>query len=133
METRGLQIGKYRIFYKLIDQTKERDGLLIPHIVRQINCNPAAPLNILTENAPFDEELDEGQKKRILSQFESDTKNVPDYQKPARILKYVNSIIQEDPRDKQKGKTFAVKIVYLNSDNDRYRYFFKRVAGESQP
>ena len=73
---------------------------MIPHFVRQINCSPAAPLHILTENSPFDEELEEGKKQRILTQFELDTKNLPEYQKPERILKYVNSVIQDDPRDK---------------------------------
>jgi hypothetical protein len=31
------------------------------------------------ENAPFEELLEEGKNQRILSQFELDTKNVPDY------------------------------------------------------
>ena len=67
VETRALQIDKYRILYKLIDQTKEKDGIVLPHVVRQIDCNPAAPLEILRENALFDEILDEGKSQRILS------------------------------------------------------------------
>ena len=133
VETRSLQIGQYRLLYKLIDQTKERDGLIIPHIVRQIDCSPAAPLNILLENAFFQEELAEGKQNKILTQFESDIKNAKEEQKPHRIIKYVNSIIQEDPRDIQKGKTFGVKVVYLNKDNERFRYTYRIRAGETHP
>jgi hypothetical protein len=46
--------------YKLIDQTREKDGVIIPHIIRQIDCNPAAPINLLIENAPFKETNDLG-------------------------------------------------------------------------
>jgi hypothetical protein len=76
VETRALQVGEYRILYKLIDQTKEKDGIVLPHVVRQIDCNPAAPLNILKDNALFDELLEEGKTQRLLAQFENDTKNV---------------------------------------------------------
>lgn len=93
VETRALQIGKYRILYKLIDQTKEKDGVMMPHVVRQIDCSPATPLSLLMENAPFEEILEEGKSERILSQFEKDIKNVPEHQRPDRILKYVNSVI----------------------------------------
>lgn len=98
-------------------------------MVRQIDCNPAAPVELLKENSPFQEELDSG-KKKILSQFINDTKNVPDHQKPQRILKFVNSIIQEDPQDQEKGKVFGLKVVYLNKDNDRLRYYYKKRQGE---
>lgn len=125
VETRAIQLGKYRILYKFIEQTKEKDGLILPHIVRQIDCSPAAPIDLLMENSPYEEELDSG-KKRILSQFISDTNNVPDYQKPRRIIKFVNSIIQEDPHDQVKGKVFGLKVVYLNKDNERLRYYYKK-------
>jgi hypothetical protein len=46
--------------YKLIDQTREKDEVIIPHIIRQIDCNPAAPINLLIENAPFKETNDLG-------------------------------------------------------------------------
>jgi mRNA-degrading endonuclease RelE of RelBE toxin-antitoxin system len=131
-ETKSLQIGKYRLLYKFIDQTKEKDGVVLPHIVRQIDCNPAAPLNLLLENAIFEEELEDGKKMKILSQFEQDTKNVQDLQKPNRIVKYVNSIIQEDPND-AGSKIYGVKVVYLNKNNDRYRYYYRKRAGDAQP
>ena len=78
VETRALQIGRYRVLYKMIDQTKEKDGVELPHVVRQIDCNPAAPINLLKENALFEEILDEGKTEKLLNQFELDTKNVPD-------------------------------------------------------
>ena len=78
--------------YKLIDQTREKDGVIIPHIIRQIDCNPAAPINLLIENAPFKETNDLGAEQALLNQFQNDTKNVPDYQKPDRIVKYVNTV-----------------------------------------
>jgi hypothetical protein len=46
--------------------------------VRQIDCNPAAPIDILKDNALFEETLDDGKNMRLLSQFENDTKNVPE-------------------------------------------------------
>jgi hypothetical protein len=130
VETRALQLGKYRVLYKFIDQTKEKDGLMLPHIVRQIDCSPAAPLNLLIENSFFEEELDQGKKQRILTQFENDTRNAPEHQRPHRIIKYVNSIIQEDPQDTQKGKVYGLKVVYLNKDNDRFRYYYKKRQGD---
>lgn len=133
VETRALQLGDYRILYKYIDQTKEKDGVVLPHVVRHIECQPAAPISLLKENALFEEELDAGKRDKILKQFEEDTKAVPEYQKPHRILKYVNSIITEDPSNKEAGKTYALKVVYLNKDNDRLRYFYKKRQGEKSP
>ncbi len=131
VETRALQIGQYRILYKLIDQTKEKDGIVLPHLVRQIDCNPAAPINILKENALFEETLEEGKNMKLLSQFENDTKNVPENQKPHKIIKYVNSIMTEDPNNLQSGKIFGVKVVYLNNNNDRLRYTYQKRQGDS--
>jgi hypothetical protein len=31
------------------------------------------------------------------------------------------------------GKTFDIKVVYLNKDNDRYRYYYKKQSGQAQP
>ncbi len=126
-------MGKYRILYKLIDQTKEKDGVVLPHIVRQIDCNPAAPMNILKENALFEESLDEGMSQRLLTQFENDTKNVQENQKPKSIIKYVNSIMTDDPKNAQSGKIFGLKVVYLNSNNDRMRYTYHKRQGETNP
>ena len=117
----------------MIDQTKEKDGVELPHVVRQIDCNPAAPVNILKDNALFDEILDEGKSGKLLNQFENDTKNVPENQKPHRIIKYVNSVMTEDPKNKQSGKMYGLKVVYLNRDNDRYRYTFHKRQGEANP
>jgi hypothetical protein len=50
VETRAIQLGQYRLLYKLIDQTKEKDGIKLPLMIRQIDCHPAAPLNLLVEN-----------------------------------------------------------------------------------
>jgi hypothetical protein len=133
VETRALQIGRYRILYKMIDQTKEKDGVELPHIVRQIDCNPAAPINILKENTLFEEFVDQGLTNKILHQFEEDTKNVPENEKPHRIIKYVNSVMTEDPKNKQSGKMYGVKVVYLNRDNDRYRYTFQKRQGDANP
>ena len=131
-ESRAVQVGKYRIMYKLVDETRERDGISLPHIVRQINCHPAAPMNILSENSIFEETLGEGKSQRILSQFERDTKNVTDIQKPHLIMKYVNTILQDDPADMEKGKIYTLKITYLNKDNERYRYTYRLRQGEAQ-
>ena len=60
VETRSIQLGKYRLMYKLIDQTKERDGVQLPHLIRQIEANPGAPMNLIAENAPFEETLESG-------------------------------------------------------------------------
>ena len=133
VETRALQIDKYRILYKLIDQTKEKDGVILPHIVRQIDCNPAASLDILRENALFEESLDEGKSQRLFTQFEKDTKDVDENKKPHRIIKYVNSILTEDPKNNESGKIFGVKVVYLNNNNDRLRYTFQKRQGETNP
>ena len=131
VETRALQIDKYRILYKLIDQTKEKDGIVLPHIVRQIDCNPAAPLDILRDNALFEETVDEGKSQRLFYQFENDTKNVDENKKPQRIIKYVNSILTEDPKNSESGKIFGLKVVYLNNNNDRLRYTFQKRQGDT--
>ncbi len=106
---------------------------MLPHLVRQIDCNPAAPINVLKENALFDETIDEGKDLKLLTQFENDTKNVPDNQKPHRIIKYVNSSMTEDPKNAQSGKIFGVKVVYLNNNNDRLRYTYEKRQGEANP
>lgn len=92
METKGIQIGKYRMLYKFIDQTREKDGVFVPHLERQIECHPGTPLNLVIENSIFEEELGSGSKQKVLTQFQNDTRNAPEYQRPQRILKYVNSI-----------------------------------------
>lgn len=122
MESRGIQIGKYRMLYKFIEQTKEKDGVQMPHLERRIDCHPATPLNLVIENSIFEEELDAGKKQKVLTQFQNDTRNVPEHQKPQRILKFVNSIVQEDLI--QGGKVYGLKVTYLNKDNDRFKYYY---------
>lgn len=129
-ETRTIQIGKYRMLYKLIDHVKERDGLKLPHLIRSVECHPATPLNLVIENSPFDEVLDEGVRNRLLSQFQLDTKNVDEKQKPHLILKYTNTVVTEDPSNLITGKIFGFKVTYLNKDNERYRYHYRKRQGE---
>jgi hypothetical protein len=99
--------------------------------VRQIDCNPAAPLDILRDNALFEETVDEGKSQRLFYQFENDTKNVDENKKPQRIIKYVNSILTEDPKNSESGKIFGLKVVYLNNNNDRLRYTFQKRQGDT--
>ena len=117
------------MLYKLIDHVKERDGLKLPHLIRSVECHPATPLNLVIENSPFDEVLDEGVRNRLLSQFQLDTKNVDEKQKPHLILKYTNTVVTEDPSNLITGKIFGFKVTYLNKDNERYRYHYRKRQG----
>ena len=57
-------------------------------------------------------------------------KNVPEHQKPDKIMKFEN-IIDQDP---DSGiNTYKLKIDYITANNDRFRYYYRKRHGDDHP
>jgi len=46
-----------RIKYKTLESTKEKDGVKIPHVVREIECDPPCDLETLQKHIQFKENI----------------------------------------------------------------------------
>ena len=71
---------------------KERDGVHLPFVQKQIICNPGAPLELVIEHAGTITETVAGQEQRVLTRFLSDSSRFNKDQKPAKLLKFENIV-----------------------------------------
>ena len=44
-----MAVDGYKMVWKLIDQSKERDGVKIPHVLKQIVCEKPTPLEVIRD------------------------------------------------------------------------------------
>lgn len=79
VDSNEIIVDGHRMLFRTLDYSKERDGVLIPHILKQVYCHPAISLDLLKENSFFKESIDKDKEQRVLSQFENDIKNVPEH------------------------------------------------------
>jgi len=57
IESNTVTINGVEIRSRIIDVTRERDGVKIPFIIRQIFCHPGAPIDMLRRHITFKEGL----------------------------------------------------------------------------
>jgi len=57
IESFSVIINGVEIRSRIIDVTRERDGVKIPYTIRQIFCRPGAPLDMLRRQITFKEHL----------------------------------------------------------------------------
>lgn len=46
-----------RIIYKTLEYTKERDGVKIPHVIREVVCDPPCNLDTIRDYIQFKEQI----------------------------------------------------------------------------
>jgi gamma-glutamyl-gamma-aminobutyrate hydrolase PuuD len=51
VESHEVNVEGHRIRFRIINYSKERDGIRIPHLHKQIFCSPAAPIELLRNNS----------------------------------------------------------------------------------
>jgi len=54
-----ITIDNHRIKWRTLDYLQERDGVRVPHIVKQIFCNPPAPIELLQKNINLKETIND--------------------------------------------------------------------------
>jgi len=69
-----ITIDGHRLKWRVLDYLQERDGVKVPHVVKQIFCDPPAPIDIIQKNVKIKETLG-NQDQDVLSQFLKDCKN----------------------------------------------------------
>ena len=42
-------IDEFNFKFRTIKYTKEKDGVILPHVTKQLFCHPAAPVNFVRE------------------------------------------------------------------------------------
>ena len=57
-------------------------------------------------------------------------KNAAENERADRILKYQN-MVDEDVD--QKTQVYRIKVTYLTKGNERFRYYYRKRQGDSQP
>jgi hypothetical protein len=62
-----------RIRYKTLETTKEKDGVKIPHMLREIECDPPCDLETLQKCISFKENVG-GKEQKVFQTFLEDAK-----------------------------------------------------------
>jgi hypothetical protein len=126
VESSTITINGVTFRFRLIHLMKERDGIRIPHLVKQIFCSPACSLQLLQENASLMETVD-GRDNKVLTQFLADCKKFGDQRQPAKIMRYENEIDVEESSGKNK---FLIKVWFMNQNKEKFLYQFTYMHGE---
>lgn len=56
-ESRVLTVKDHTLKFKICEMTKERDGVKIPHIIKQFEVEPPADVNLLTDYSHMKETI----------------------------------------------------------------------------
>jgi len=72
MDSNTVTINGVTIRSRVIEIIRERDGVKLPYIIRQVFCEPAAPLDMLRKHISFKENI-LGKEREIFYQFLEDS------------------------------------------------------------
>ena len=100
--------------------TKEKDGISMPHIVKQINCSSGCDIDLLQKHAVLYETL-HGVDQTVLTQFLMDSKNFESNMKPVKLNRYEN-VISVEPESGQNE--YTIHVWFQNQKEEKYLYTF---------
>lgn len=126
VEMSTLTINGITFRFRTIEFFKERDGIRIPHTIRQIFCNPASPIDLLQENSKF-KEIENDVENKVLTQFLCDQKHFGDKYEASKIWRYENEIDVDSFSGK---KQYIIKVWYEAKDGQRFLYTFTYLRGD---
>eukprot|EP00347_Sterkiella_histriomuscorum_P013873 403363041 len=113
VDSREEVIDGKRIKYRTLETTKEKDGVKIPHLLREIECDPPCDIDTLQKCITFREDVG-GKHQNILQTFLEDVKkkNLA----PQRIVKYQNEVKLNDDTNKKD----YLNVSFLDKDNQKH-------------
>jgi len=127
VESNTITMNGITFRFRTINFLKEKDGIRIPHKVKQIICSPASSIQLLQDNSTIFESVN-GIDNRVLTQFFSDSNKFGAEYAPNKILRYENEI----DVDQNSGKTQdIIKVWYETDKNARYLYTFTYLHGNA--
>ena len=120
VETSQITINGTTLRQKLLQFVKERDGVRLPHLVKEVYCSPAADISTVMDYATVMETVN-GIDQKVLSQFVTDAKNFEAALAPQKIIKYSNVISLET---ESGHNNYEIKVAFLTQNDERYVYTF---------
>eukprot|EP00347_Sterkiella_histriomuscorum_P022989 403336380 len=116
VDSREEVIDGKRIKYRTLETTKEKDGVKIPHTLREIQCDPPCDLETLQKCITFREDVG-GQQQNVFKTFLEDAKkkNLA----PQRIVKYQNEVKHNAETNKND---YLINVSFLDKDNQKHVY-----------
>lgn len=120
-----------RIAIKTLETTKERDGVKVPHVLREVTCDPPCDLKLVQDYVQLKETIGQNKDLRFLDQFLNDcnAKNLA----PKKIVKYQNEIVHDSKSNKDN---YTVNVSFLDENEKRHVYQFSQaqdaIKGETK-
>ena len=121
VEQSQITINGITLRQKVINIIKERDGVRLPLVVKELFCSPPSTIPLVLDYATISESLGDAERK-ILSQFISDANSFEGALAAQRIIKYENCV----KFDTESGlNDYEVKVTYLTVSGDKVFYDYK--------
>lgn len=120
MEQSSAIVNGVRIKQKQLESIKEKNGVKMPHTVKEVTCDPPCDLDTLKKYSQMKESVGD-KEQELLSQFLQDAKekNI----EPQKIYKYLNEVNY----DTETGKNnYNINVSFLDKNNEKQVYSFRR-------
>ena len=110
VETSQITINGITLKQKLLQFVKERDGIRLPHLIKEVFCSPPASLSTVLDYATLLETVN-GIDQKILTQFVVDAATFEGNMAPSKIMRFENTIRM----DIQSGgnNLYEIKVVFI--------------------
>ena len=127
VDQRSALVNGSRIRQKTLETIKEKDGVRMPHLVKEITCDPPCDLKTVRDFVKMRELTESGGEKALLSQFLKDAKDKNIDAK--KLIKYQNEVIY----DSESGKNnYGLNVSFLDKDNKKQIYSFNKAQDAIQ-
>ena len=125
VETSSMTVGEYTLNFRIINYIKEKDGIRIPHIIKQVFCNPAVSVECLRDNCIFKETIND-EERRVLTQFLDDANIFGDQSSAFKIHRFKNEI----DVDANSGRNqYIIKVWFDSVKRTKLLYTFTYLQG----
>ena len=122
VEQSQITINGVTLRQKVINLIKERDGVRLPCLIKELFCSPPCTLPLALDYATITETLGPENERKLLSQFISDANSFQGPLSAQRLVKYENSV-RFDPASGLND--YEVKVTFLTVGGDKVYYHYK--------
>ena len=113
--------------FRVVSYAKEKDGIKMPHIHKQIVCDPPASPDFIISHTDMVWETIGGVDQRVMTQFLEDAGKFEDKFQPIKVWKFDNEV-ELNPETQRND--YYVKIWYEDKAGERVLYNFRLNHGD---
>ena len=121
VDQRSALVNGCRIRQKTLETIKEKDGVRMPHLVKEVTCDPPCDIDTVKDFVKLKEIGSSGEEKALLSQFLKDAKekNVD----VKKLIKYQNEVTFDSESGKNK---YGINVSFVDKDNKKQIYSYNK-------